>query len=294
MNDQSLKPKRGVALYSYSAEFGVTMDLEDIFKELNTIGATGIEILANTHIEGYPNPSEEWLAKWDRLIEQYNIVPAEYGHWVDSRLFEGRELTAEESVEMLVRDFKLANRLGFKVLRTKLGVIDETLTPVENWREFIEMALPIAEKYDVIMCPEIHPPTVLKSKMLDDYVDFIEKTRTKNFGLCMDFGVFQNKYLPKEEWGPTDFIMPECEHSPVEDIIPLIPYIHCCHAKFIKVSDDFEEVTIPYKEIIDTLIQHKWNGFMVSEYEGPNKNVLGVAPEQVRKHHIMMKRILGE
>jgi hypothetical protein len=37
------------------------------------------------------------------------------------------------------------------------------------------MALPDAEKYDVRMCPEIHIPTVLKSQMADDYVDFTEK-----------------------------------------------------------------------------------------------------------------------
>ncbi|WP_026561019.1 TIM barrel protein [Bacillus sp. J37] len=288
------KPKRGVSLYSYAAEFGVTMDLEDMFKEMNDMGARGLEILANAHIEGYPNPSNEWLEKWDKLIEKYDIVPAEYGHWVDSRLFEGRQLTTEESYNMLIQDFKLANRLGFKVLRTKLGVIDETLTPVENWTEFIAKALPMAEKYDVVMCPEIHPPTLLKSKMVDDYVEFIKKTGTKHFGLCMDFGVFQTELLPKDEWGPDDFIMPESEHSPVEDIIPLLPYIYCCHAKFIKVSDEFEEVTIPYEKILNTLVEHKWDGYMVSEYEGPNKGVLGTAPEQVRKHHIMMKKILGE
>lgn len=288
------KPKRGVSLYSYAGEFGVSMSLEDMFAEMQEIGARGLEILANTHIEGYPNPSKEWLEKWDQLIEKYDIVPVEYGHWVDSRLFEGRELTTQESYEMLVRDFKLANRLGFKVLRTKLGVIDDQLSPVENWREFIKMALPLAEKYDVRMCPEIHPPTQLKSKMVEDYVEFIEETGTKYFGLNIDFGIFQTNPLPASEWGANDFVMPEYEGCPVEDIIPLLPYVYCCHAKFVKVSDDFEEVTIPYKKILDTLTEHNWDGYMVSEYEGPNKNEPGVAAHQIRKHHVMMKRILGE
>lgn len=141
INPQGGKPKRGVSLYSYSGEYGVTMTLEDMFAEIHSIDAKGVEILANAHIEGYPNPSEEWLENWDRLIEMYELVPAEYGHWVDSRLYPGRELTTQESYEMLIRDIKLASRLGFKVLRTKLGVIDDILTPVANWREFIEMAL---------------------------------------------------------------------------------------------------------------------------------------------------------
>jgi hypothetical protein len=43
------------------------------------------------------------------------------------------------------------------------------------------------------MCPEIHQPTALKSKFVDEYVNFIEKTGTKHFGLNIDFGVFQTE-----------------------------------------------------------------------------------------------------
>ena len=47
-------PKRGVSLYSYSAEFGLTYTLENCFEDIHDMGATGIEILANSHIENYP------------------------------------------------------------------------------------------------------------------------------------------------------------------------------------------------------------------------------------------------
>ena len=50
----------------------------------------------------------------------------------------------------------------------------DTLTPVRNW-------------------PEIHAPTLLKSKMIDEYVDSIQKEKTTTwFGLNIDFGVVQN------------------------------------------------------------------------------------------------------
>ena len=155
MANEKIGPKRGVSVYSYTGQFGIDMDLEDAFIEINDLGATGIEILANAHIDNYPNPTDEWVDKWWRLCDKYNVTPGEYGHWVDSRRRKGHTLDAKESLDMLVRDFKLANRLGFHVLRTKLGVIDDTLSPVENWREFIKMALPYAEKYDVRMCPEL-------------------------------------------------------------------------------------------------------------------------------------------
>ena len=288
------KPKRGVSLYSYNGDYGVSMDLEDMFEEMNDMGAKGLEILANSHIEGYPNPSEEWLQNWDRLIKKYDIVPVEYGHWVDSRLYKGRELTSEESVAMLERDFKLANRLGFKILRTKLGVIDDDLTPVKNWQEFIKMALPLAEKYDVRMCPEIHAPTLLNSKMVKEYVEFIKETGTKYFGLNIDFGVFQTSALDASEYGPGDWVMPLGDHSEVEEIVPLLPYVYCTHAKFIKVSEDYVEVTTPYDKIIETLIENQWHGDMLSEYEGPFAKKAGYPSIQIRRQHIMIKKLLGE
>ncbi len=295
MNGKDRKgPKRGVSAYSYHGEYGVTMDLRDIFQEISDLGASGLEILANSHIEKYPNPSEQWLETWDAMLKQYGVVPVEYGHWVDSRLYKGRTLSVKESVAMLERDFKLANRLGFKILRTKLGVIDETLTPVENWPEFIREALPMAEAYDVRMCPELHSPSLLKSKMVDDYVDFIEKTGTRHFGLNVDFGIFQTGDSALVGFGPNDFVGPPCDHSPVEDIVPLLPYVFCCHAKFLKMDENFNEVVIPYEDIINTLAGHGWDGYMLSEYEGPHADVPGYTSDQIRRHHVMMKRLLGQ
>jgi hypothetical protein len=289
-NSNTTKPKRGVSLYSYSGEYGVTMTIEDMFADIHDLGAQGVEILANSHIEGYPEPTDAWVENWHRLMERYMLVPVEYGHWVDSRLYPGRELTTRESYDMLLRDIKLANRLGFPILRTKLGVIDDDLTPVQNWREFIAMALPDAGKYNVCMCPEIHTPTILKSKMVDDYVEFIEKQKTRHFGINIDFSVFQTNPLPM--WEGQD--LSTLKFSPVEDMLPLLPYVPVCHAKFVNMSDDFIETTTPYECIVALLIENGWDGYLLSEYEGRNKDVPGYSSGQLRRQHIMLKRLLGE
>lgn len=290
------KPKRGVSIYSYSQEIYVTMTIEDCLKDMYDMGAEGLEILANAHIENYPNPTDEWCEGFLAMCAKYNVKPLEYGHWVDSRLYDGRELDAKGSYDMLIRDIKLANKLGFTVMRTKLGVINGDLEPVTNWREFIEMALPEAEQYNVKMCPEIHRPTLLKSKMVDEYVEFIERTGTKNFGINIDFGVFQNRAAPSATAGGSmapqgDYTQP---YSLPEDIIPLLPYTYACHAKFTNMSEDMVETTIPYDEVINILINNKWDGYLLSEYEGPNRDVPGYSSDQLRKQHIMMKRLLGE
>lgn len=280
-------PKTGVSLYSYSGEFGVSMTLEDCFAEMYDLGTNGLEILANGHIQNYPNPSDVWLEEWHRLLKMYEIIPVEYGHWVDSRRFPGRELTTQESYDSLVKDIKLANKLGFTVLRTKLGVIDFDLNPVNNWREFIKKALPVAEEYGVVMCPEIHQPTELNSKMVNDYVEFIEKTGTKHFGLNIDFGIFQTSER---------MVIPGFDNEPSkpEELIPYLKYTHACHAKFIHMTEDFIEPTHPYEAIIKVLKDNHWNGYMLSEYEGKNKEIAGYACDQVRKHHVMINRYLSK
>ena len=282
-------PKRGVALYSYSAEFGLTKSLEECFEDVYDMGAHGIEILANTHIENYPNPSDAWVENWFRLLDKYEIVPVEYGHWIDSHAVRGRELTTEESIEMLTKDIRLAHRLGFRIMRTKMPVINEKLEPVENWREIIRGVLPLAESLGVTLCPEIHTPSNLKGEMVSQYVAFIQETGTKAFGLNIDFSVFRTE-CAEGEWKDPAF-----EANLPEDIIPLLPYVYCCHAKFIHMSDTFEETTIPYPEIVKVLQDHGWDGYLLSEYEGADKYDDGYEVGQtLRKQHIMLKNLLGE
>lgn len=292
MSTEKLGPKRGVSSFCYVGELNHTMNLEDCFQDMNDMGATGLEILADGIIEGYPIPTKEWLNNWFALIAKYNIKPVEYGHWIESRLYADHELDVEESYIGLSHDIKLASYLGFGVMRTKLGVIDETLTPVKNWREIIRRALPLAEKYNVVMCPEIHAPTLLKDRMLEEYCEFIDKEKTKHFGLNIDFGVFQTKNSMMEHipgWDPS-----RPKFSNPEDIIPLLPYTYCCHAKFYDMNENFEETTIPYDKVIPIMKEHGWNGYLLSEYEGKNKDVHGYVTTQLRRHHIMLKRLLGE
>lgn len=281
--------KRGVALYSYSAEFGLTKTLEECFEDVCDMGAHGIEILANTHIENYPYPSDEWVEKWFRLLDKYELCPVEYGNWIDSHVLGDRDLSTEESVEMLCRDIRLAHRLGFRIMRTKMPVINSLLEPVENWREIIKGALPLAEQLGMKMCPEIHMPSNLNGKLVKDFVDFIEETGTKNFGLNIDFSVFRT------EFGPNDWRDPNYEPNAPEDIIPLLPYVYCIHAKFINMSDEFQETTMPYPQIIKVLQDNGWDGYLLSEYEGADKYDPGYEVGQtLRKHHILLKNLLGE
>ena len=170
-----------------------------------------------------------------------------------------------------------------------MPVINDALEPVENWREIIKGALPLAEQLNIKMCPEIHTPSNLNGKMVREYVEFIEETGTKHFGLNIDFSVFRCRFADGE-WKDPHFKV-----NVPEDIVPLLPYVYCCHAKFIHMNDDFEETTIPYPEIIKILQENNWDGYLLSEYEGADKYDDGYEVGlTLRKQHIMLKNLLGD
>lgn len=288
------KIKRGVSVYSYSGEYGRSMNLEDCFRDMYDMGATGVEILANSHIDSYPELSEEYLQNWNDLCEKYEIEPVEYGHWIDTRLYKNRNISPAEAKEKLVNDFKIANKLGFKILRTKMGIqtandIIGDGMPEDGWQEIIKSVLPEAEKYDVIMCPEIHLPMTLKSPAVKEFIKFINETGTKNFGLNIDLSVFQNRFDVPGVLVYTH----DMDHSLPEELVPILPYVKCIHAKFNKMDDEFNELTIPYKRIIEVLIENGWEGYLLSEYEGERKEEEGFTSQELRKQHVMLKRLLG-
>jgi hypothetical protein len=92
------------------------------------------------------------------------------------------------------------------------------------------------------------------------------------FGLNIAFGVFRARRAaataPAEgpggragergatggTGGPGGMAPGAMEPSKVEELIPLLPYVHCCHAKFVEMNDNCEETSIPYPEIVKTLV----------------------------------------
>lgn len=300
MNEKKGHPQRGISVYSYQALLGKTMTLEDAFLEMYDTGATCFELLTS-YIEDYPNPSAKWVDHYWALCEKYGLQPAELGHWAENHLHRGPGATDEEMVEQLKQDFRLANLLGFKSLRTKITCTNVICDPEPGWQNYIEKALPYAEKYDVRMQNEVHLPTTLHTPHIrDEYLEFIQRTGTQHFGFNIDFGTFQYR---QAEGMPSHFGNFE-DYTKPEEIVEFLPYSWTCHAKFTCMNEDFDEVTIPYREVIQLMVDNGWSGNLLSEYEGAyafqakgNSEAFGRAmdgiPDQVRRHQIMLHNILG-
>ncbi len=327
--------KRGVTLYSYQEEFYQhAMSLEDCLAEVNSIGATGLQIIAEEMVPNYPDPPQAWVDEWHAMVAKYHLTPTNLDTFVDIYLGGHRKMSPQEAVDTLVTHIKLANRLGFRIVRPTTGPVEESAIAL------VEKALPFAEQYDVRIAPEIHAPIPLDGKYIASYMDLIHRTGTKHLGFTLDFGVFC-KRLPRvmvEYWkrhgaqqAVADYVQTAFQNSePIDKILAKVqtmgaskgdmalaqmswgygpvtntpamleaiaPCIFNIHGKFYDMSDDFEEYSIPYREIVPELIKLGYSGSIDSEYEGQRWTQDAFPTdscEQVRREHVMLRRLLGE
>jgi hypothetical protein len=76
-----------------------------------------------------------------------------------------------------------------------------------------------------------------------------------------------------------------------------IPYTSHIHGKCYDLSPEYTEYSIPYEEIVPLLIEGGYSGYIDTEYEGNRwiQDAFEVdSVEQVRRHQMMLKRLLGE
>jgi sugar phosphate isomerase/epimerase len=283
----------GVSLYSYTGEYGVTMTLDDCVEDVADLGATGLEILGEAHVAGYPNPPAAWVDAWFARLEQHRLTPTCYGSWVDTRRFPGRPMTVDEAVWQLETDLRLAATLGFRYLRPKLGVVTSDLEPDPVWEPATEKVLDLAAEKDIVICPEIHWPSVIKSKVVDDYLAFIERTGTEHFGLLMDTGVFQKAMHGRKggvasRMGEGSARPPVTPVVPVSDLEDVLDHVVHVQAKFHEIDDELTDSYIPWAEFLEILVRRGWTGYLSSEYEGDY--AVGRASDQLRRQHALIRR----
>jgi sugar phosphate isomerase/epimerase len=282
--------KYGVSLYSFMGDFGTVLDLETALAHVADVGATGIEILGEGHIPGYPNPSTAWIDEWFRLIETYSLEPTNYGSWIDTRLHPSRSMTPVEGAAAIQRDLRLAKQLGFSFVRPKIGVVSSDLVPDPIWTESVERSLELAAELDVVICPEIHSPTPIKHEVVDGYIELIERTGTKHFGILLDTGIFQDRPIPLrpgELPGHRPAFLDGIGVDPA-DVFDIIDYVVFIQAKFHDIDENLDDQQIPWEPVLRALKEAGYTGYLSSEYEG--ERIPWRAIEQVRRQHSLMRQ----
>lgn len=330
--------KSSVSLYSLQYQYlQGKMNLEDIFKFVKDLGANGVEVLPDQMIKGAPKPSEETYEEWYRITEKYKLDLACDDIFLNTNLYNNRELTKRECVELIKQEIVMAHKLGFKIIRL--------VSMVPYW--ILEPCLETAEKYDVALCLEVHaglgfgmektdkflnemlrldspyvgivpdaslfcrkPPRIIAEycqKMygtnsdIIKYVDEVFESGTDLFALHMQQGKMDAKLESliknpqKDRFYAED--MESYENRDLSCMDPFVKYIKHFHFKLYEMTDKGIEYSIDYKEILDYLKKHNYNGYVSTEYEGnrwilPGEEIPDI--QQVTAHQKLIQKLLKE
>jgi len=301
--------KRGISLYSVQEEyFQRKMTLEEILAACSRLDIRGIEIIGDQMIHGYPDISDDFIARWHGWMDKYALTPVCLDMFLDWNKYKGRVMSFDERVESVRRDIVNANRLGCTLIRV--------IHDVEP--DLLERLAPAAEKYNVTLALEVHAPSDLDSPLEQRLIQLFERVQSPNLGFTLDLGIYCKK-LPRvvtdrflrEGMAPkivqylTDaFNNQELPHagdegpgkeSLAEKVIKLggreldiylaymgthmiysnprrlldyMQHIKHVHGKFYEMLPDETEYSIPYDEVMPVLHEGGYSGYISSEYEG--------------------------
>ena len=321
--------KLGITLYSFTKEYcqGL-MNLEDCIHTAKTLGAEGFEIVATQMIPSYPYVSNQFLGEFRAMCQYYDIEPVCYGANMDRGMWNDRNLSLDQMVEMAINDLKSANRMGATVIR------EQYLLPPEG---LVRLA-PYAEDFGIRVGIEIHNPETPNTPIMREYLDAIKESGSSFIGFVPDFGCFATKPnkphwdqalknggnltlmekardmryngVPYDEacreltaMGAGTIELAELQEfyaflqfrktcdTELAGLLEIMPYCFHMHGKFHYLYENLEEASIPYKQVLDTIKKSDYNGYIVSEYEDHES---GNAIEMTRRHQAMMRKLLSE
>jgi len=292
------KIKLGISLYSFSTEYiHEKLTLEQLLQKAHDMGYKGIEIVAAQMVPDYPYPTNEWLDEFRELLKKYDLEPVCWSAYIDMGIRSDRDLTEQEIIQYTTNDLYYAKRAGFPIVRTQHAIspaIYRKMIPlcrelgvqltiemhwphhpdVPVWREFFDIML--NEGPDVLgVVPDFsifqtHPHQLYleqalrdgcRQDKLDEIVQMhVDKTPLEKI-MTGDFNEAE-KHCAEEMRGK--FSAP-CRMDAWKEMIEVTKYIH---GKFYYLDNDTHDPCIPYEELLNTIRDLGYEGYIASEYEG--------------------------
>lgn len=313
------------------------MNLDDILNYMNELHVDGIELLPDQMLKGTPTPSEETYAYWDALMEKYHPGLACDDIFLNTNLYKNRELTKRECIELIKQEIVMAHRLGFKVIRLVSMVPAWILEPcletaaqndvalcieihgglgfnVPKTDEYINEMLRLNSPYIGIV-PDTslfcrRPPRVVNdycakvygtNPELIAYANEVFASGTDFFALHTKYGDMDPKLKSLIKDPSRDFFyatnLEGYENLPVSCMDGLTDYIKHFHFKLYEMTEEGTEYSIDYREVLEYLHKHHYNGYVSTEYEG-NRWVLPdhEIPEkqQVAAHQKLIQKLIKD
>ncbi len=296
-------------------------------------GARGIELIPEQMPVGvnYPEVMDADVDRWFGWMDEFQTVPTCMDAFVDTMLYKNRQLTAKEQVQMVARDLALASRLGFSCIRmlcfvrpeifemalpyaehynVKMGL--EIHQPLKVDSPYIEQYVNLADKLNtkyIGLIPDFgifnrRPPVgkveveVLRGadrqrleQMCQEYAKDGDIARVMDAGRAIGATPEELKFMQIQSM--------MLYYNAPETLRAYKDYILHFHGKFYDMTPDCTEPNINYEGAIQLLKEMDWSGYISSEYEGQRawhaQDIMVEMDEveQVRRHHVMLKQLIG-
>jgi len=240
--------KLGLSLYTFGADFHAgRTTVHDAIRKAAEIGCDGVEIIAEQHIPGWPNPSLDDLADIRDLVASLGMEIFCFSCYFGKNIRSDRPQSFDELVHHAKRMIALTAHLGAPVMRPAFNA-----EPVSQLIDFVKAVLPDLEKHGVIWGVELHAPHPPSY-----YQEALEAVESPWFRLVPDFSCWQGPNAPGQ-----------IQTNELSTFLPLLKYAVHCHGKAHMFDANGEEPNTPYKELLGMLAAHGFKGSIAGEYEG--------------------------
>lgn len=326
--------KRGVSLYSYQKEyFKGNVDLEGMVKlAAESAHATGISLMPEQMPIGrYPRVYDKEVEWWKGIMEKYKTEPVCLDSMFTTALYHHRTANAEEQRQLIEDELYYASKFGFKMIRfpftnLHIDIMKDHLYMAEDYGVIfgLEVHIPMSMTSPIILkylnmieqtgtkyagiIPDLHIYTRSASDLVID--NYARAGARKDFmdtiNQAYRDGVRGNQLVALAEKLEATALertftmkLVRAVSDDVENLRPYVKYVSAVHGKCYYFDENCMETCMDHEGVIKVLKEENYDGYVYSEFDGVKSSLPQFAEEideieQVRRHHIMLSRLIGE
>lgn len=315
----------GTSLFSFTAPYiRDELDLEGLIRTSKELGAEGYEIVGAQMIESYPYVSDKVLGEIKAISDYYDIKCVCYGANADKGLLSSRDLSNEEMLQRSILDLQAASRLGCSVMRAQYLMSLEAFEKLAPYAEEYGVKVGIEIHNPDTPSTELTQKVIeVIDRTQSDYLgivmdlgSFATRPNKPYWDLAIQQGAqpqlleyaaeLKYKDVPRDkaaklllEKGANEAVMGAFQNmygfvtfnkkADLDGLARIMPYINHIHGKCHYISENLQEASIPYNEILPVIKKSDFKGYIVSEFEGQE---FYDAITMTRRHLEMERRIL--
>jgi sugar phosphate isomerase/epimerase len=234
--------KVGVSLHSYVVELkNHKITVDEAIRHAASCGAQCIEIVDAEHFLDWPHPKLADLFHVKELIESLGMELVNFSQYTENEYSAEYICSEEDKISQVKESILYAHILGAPMTR-----VTPFINVLPSANRVIEECLPLAEKYQVKICFEIHSPATP-----DKFLKVMKQFNSPYLGLVPDFSA----------WYYAGGLS-------LDSFKKCLPYTIHVHGKaHAIIGDKGDEPTIPYRALMTTLKDYGYTGSIVAEYE---------------------------